>query len=164
MRLSRDSLTGLICFALSLWMLFLARDLPRNPLVPIGPDFYPRIVLVVMALFSAALIVTDAVSAWRRARIASSAESPPPEKRNYSLVGATFTTFAVYVFLLPLVGFRIATFLFVAALQVILEPPRDSGRRWIIVLLAALTTVIATYFAFEVYLSVLLPRGRWTGF
>jgi hypothetical protein len=28
----------------------------------------------------------------------------------------------------------------------------------------ALATAVATYFVFERYLSVLLPRGRWTGF
>lgn len=28
----------------------------------------------------------------------------------------------------------------------------------------ALATTVVTYYAFEVYLSVLLPRGRLTGF
>jgi hypothetical protein len=28
----------------------------------------------------------------------------------------------------------------------------------------ALITTVAVYFAFERYLSVLLPRGRWTDF
>jgi hypothetical protein len=163
MRLSRDSLTGLICLALSLWLLFLAHDLPRNPLVPIGPDFYPRIVLIVMALFATGLVITDIVSAWRQAHSVSTPESAPGEQRNYPLVGATFAAFAVYVFLLPFIGFRIATFLFVAAVQIILQHPLG-WRRWVVVLVAALATVIATYFAFEVYLSVLLPRGRWTGF
>jgi hypothetical protein len=70
--------------------------------------------------------------------------------------------FGAYVFLLPWLGFRIATFLFVAALQVVLE--KLQGRRgWTVVIIAALTTVIVTYLAFDIYLSVLLPRGRWTG-
>jgi hypothetical protein len=107
--------------------------------------------------------MTDIVSAWRQAHSVSTPESAPGEQRNYPLVGATFAAFAVYVFLLPFIGFRIATFLFVAAVQIILQHPLG-WRRWVVVLVAALATVIATYFAFEVYLSVLLPRGRWTGF
>jgi len=67
------------------------------------------------------------------------------------------------VLLLPFLGFRVATFLFVAALQVVLGKPQG-WRRWAYVIVAALATVIVTYLAFETYLSVLLPRGRWTGF
>jgi hypothetical protein len=56
----------------------------------------------------------------------------------------------------------VATFLFVGGLQAALERPR--GARWWRVLAIALVTTVATYYAFEGYLSVLLPRGRLTGF
>ena len=69
--------------------------------------------------------------------------------------------FAGYVILLPLVGYRLSTFIFMAALQAVFERPR-SARRWIMVLVSALATTAATYVVFEHYLSVLLPRGRWT--
>ena len=158
MHLSRDSIAGLVCLALSLGLLYLTAGLPHNPLVPIGPEFYPRIVLVITAVLSVALVAADAL-AGRRGRGEAAAA---PAKRNYGLVTVTFAVFALYVLLLPLAGFRIATFLFVAALQAVLEKPRG-WRRWCIVAAAALATVAATYLAFEVYLSVLLPRGRWTG-
>ncbi len=44
--------------------------------------------------------------------------------RAYGLVAAAFAAVAVYIALLPLIGFRLATVLFVAAFQVILELPR----------------------------------------
>lgn len=163
MRLSRDTLAGLICLALSLWLLYLTRGLPRNPLVPVGPDFYPRIVLALMAVFSALLVIADMIAGWRKNSAPATPSAVPAGARNYALVGVTFTVFAAYVFLLPVLGYRVATFLFVAALQIVLERPR-SGRRWIVVVTAALATVIVTYLAFESYLSVLLPRGTWTGF
>jgi putative tricarboxylic transport membrane protein len=143
-------------------MLVLTRGLPQSPLVPIGPDFYPRIVLIIMAVLSAMLIVFDL---WRqRARAAPAAAETPaaPEKRNYRLVAITFAVFAGYVFLLPVAGYRVATFIFMAALQAVFEAPRNA-RRWIVVLLSALATTAVTYLVFEHYLSVLLPRGRWTG-
>jgi hypothetical protein len=48
-------------------------------------------------------------------------------------------------------------------LQAVLEPPRSSSG-WLRVLIVALVTTLATYLIFERYLSVLLPRGRWTDF
>ncbi len=161
MRLSRDTLAGLICLALSLWLLYLTRGLPRNPLVPVGPDFYPRIVLALMAALSALLVIADMVAGWRKNSMP--ATPAPADARNYALVGITFAVFAVYVFLLPALGYRVATFVFVLALQIVLERPR-SARRWTVVAAAALATVVVTYLAFESYLFVLLPRGSWTGF
>jgi hypothetical protein len=159
--MTRDGVAGLICLALAIGMLVLTRGLPQSSFVPIGPDFYPRIVLVIMAVLSVMLIASDLLSRRARATAASGAQ-PAPEARNYWLVGITFAVFAGYVVLLPLVGYRLATFLFMAALQTVFETPRGA-RRWIVVLVSALATTILTYVVFEHYLSVLLPRGSWTG-
>lgn len=160
--LGRDGIAGLICLGLSIALLVLTRGLPQSALVPIGPDFYPRIVLVITLVLSVMLIAADLLSAWRgHGAVAAPVAAPVP--RNYRLVVATFAVFGVYVLLLPFLGFRISTFLFVAALQAVLEKPHG-WRRWAVVVTAALATVIVTYLAFEVYLSVLLPRGHWTGF
>ena len=82
---------------------------------------------------------------------------------HYRLVVLAFVIFALYVAMLPALGYRVATFLFVGALQVALEPPR-SGARCALVLAVAFLTSAVTYFVFETYLSVLLPRGRLTAF
>jgi putative tricarboxylic transport membrane protein len=157
--LGRDGISGLACLALSLGMLLLTRGLPESPMVPVGPAFYPRVVLVLMAGLSLLLLVLDLRTARAgRPAVAKAAAAP-----NYRLVVITFTTFIVYIVLLPLLGFRIATFLFVGGLQALLEPPR-SARRWALVLAIAIVTTVVTYLAFEQYLSVLLPRGRWTEF
>ena len=160
--LGRDGIAGLICLGLSIALLVMTRGLPQSAMVPIGPDFYPRIVLGIMAVLAVMLIVADVLAGWRRRGGDSSADAAAvPYQRNYRLVVVTFGVFGAYVLLLPYLGFRIATFLFVAALQVVLEHPQG-WRRWAIVVAAALATVVVTYLAFEVYLSVLLPRGRWT--
>ena len=150
--IGRDGVAGLACLAGSLLLLVMTRGLPQPALVPIGPAFYPRIILVITALLSAALVVTDLL---RRAR-----PKRPPVR--YRQVVLTFAVFTAYVFALPWLGYRLATFAFVGGLQATLEPPR--GARWWLVLSVALATSVATYYVFEVYLSVLLPRGRLTGF
>ena len=153
--IGRDGLTGLAAAAASLFLFALALGLERNPLVPIGPGFYPRIVLGITAALGLALLVQDLL----RARAAAPARAPI----NTRLVVLTFSAFAAYVLLLPLLGFRVATFVYVLGATFLLEPPRRAGL-WVRgVVLAALTTA-ATYYVFEQYLAVLLPRGTWTGF
>jgi hypothetical protein len=120
--------------------------------VPIGPAFYPRILLVITALLGAALLASDLATRRRPAR-------PPAQ---YRLVVMTFAVFPAYVALREPLGWRVATFLFVGALQAVLDPPQ--GRRWALLLVVAVATSLVTYWVFEGYLSVLLPRGRLTGF
>ena len=150
--LGRDGIAGLVCLGGSLWFLALTRGLPHPALVPIGPGFYPRILLGILVVLSAALVVSDLLS--RRRAAAAPAR--------YRLVLLAFAIFAAYVALMPMLGYRVATFLFVGALRATLEPPR--GARWWLVLAVALATTLVTYYIFERYLSVLLPRGRLTGF
>ncbi|MCL6640600.1 MAG: tripartite tricarboxylate transporter TctB family protein [Candidatus Rokubacteria bacterium] len=151
--ISTDTIAGLVCLAGAILLLLASRGLPRSPLVPIGPDFYPRLLFGAAILLSAILVVQGLV---RR-------EAPARRPAQYRLVVGTFAVFGAYVGLLPLLGFRVATLLFVLGLQVLLEPPR-TGRGWMRVVVVAVATTVLTYLVFEQYLTVLLPRGRLTGF
>lgn len=152
--LSRDGWGGLAVLAASLFLFALTLGLKDNPLVPIGPGFYPRIVLGLTALLAAAVVIAD----WR-ARRRPRAE----EKLNYGLVAAMFALFGLYVGALPYLGFRIATLAYVAGTNALLDPPRGV-RGWLRCAAVGLVTMAVVYVAFERYLTVLLPRGRWTGF
>jgi hypothetical protein len=161
MRLGRDGIAGLIGLAVSLALLPFTYGLPKLPIVPIGPGFYPALVLVFMALASAVLVAQD-IAAQRRAAPAAAAEPDAAQPRRASgLVLASFLAVAAYIALLPLLGFRIATALFVAGFQFVLERP-TSLRKWAIQIAVAVATAAAPYVVFERYLSVILPRGSWT--
>jgi putative tricarboxylic transport membrane protein len=154
LKLSKDGWGGLAVLAASLVLFALTLELKPSALVPIGPGFYPRIVLGLTALLAAALVVFDLV------------RKPATQARatgNYAAVVLHFAVFGVYVVALPWIGFRIATFAYVAATNALMDVPR-SGRGWVRVALLAIVTAFAAYYAFEHYLHVLLPRGRWTDF
>jgi len=153
LKLSRQGWTGLAALVASLVLFALTLELKPNPLVPIGPGFYPRIVLGLTAALAAALVIFD----WLAAKAPRS-----PARPNYELVACVFVIVGLYAAALPFLGFRISTFLFVAALQGTLEPPR-AAKGWGMLVLSALITTVASYVLFERYLQVLLPRGRWTG-
>ena len=154
MKLSKDGWGGLAVTAASLFLFALTLGLRDNPLVPIGPGFYPRIVLGVTAAFALAIVVFDLFAAKR---------PQPRERLNYVLVIEMFAVFGLYVGALPYVGFRIATFFYVAATNALLDSPK-SAKGWARVLAVGLITTLVVYYAFERYLTVLLPRGRWTNF
>jgi len=154
---SRDGIAGLAVLAASLVLFALTLDLQASPMVPVGPGFYPRIVLALTALLSLGLVVSDVLS---RKRIP---KEQPKQKLNYPLVAMSFAVFALYAVALPWLGFRIATFLFVGGTNALLDPPRGA-RGWGRALILGLVTTVATWLVFERWLSVLLPRGRWTDF
>lgn len=160
--MGRDAITGLVVLAASLVLFWATLGLQKHPLVPIGPDFYPKLVLGVTAVLAALLVVRDLI-ARRRARTAPPVAPAAAARPNYPLVLAAFGIFAVYVAAIPYLGFRVATLIFLVAMQAALDRPR-SARRWIAAGLLAIATTVATYYVFEAYLHVLLPRGRWTGF
>ena len=85
--------------AASLVLFVLTLELKPSPLVPIGPGYYPRIVLGITALFAALLVAFDLFGARKPARL---------ESANYAAVLLHFAVFGAYVVLLPGLGFRIA--------------------------------------------------------
>jgi putative tricarboxylic transport membrane protein len=161
-RLGRDGIAGLIGLAVSLTLLPFAFGLPKLPIVPIGPGFYPTLVLVFMAAMSAVLVIQDVVAGRRAAAPVAAEPARAEPRRNYRLVLAAFIAVAIYIALLPYLGFRIATALFVAGFQFVLERP-TTLRQWAIQVAIAVGTAAVTYLVFERYLSVILPRGTWTG-
>lgn len=152
--IGRDGLAGLAAAAASLALFWLTLGLETSPLVPIGPAFYPRIVLGITAVLGLALVASSLFEKKKEKK---------NEKANHRLVALSFGVFALYVVLLPLAGFRVATFAFVAGLNLVLAPPR-SASHWGRALALGAITAMAAYYAFEHYLQVLLPRGSWTGF
>lgn len=154
MKLTRDGWAGLAALAASLFLFFQTLGLKDSPLVPIGPGFYPRIILGITAVLAAMLVFFSLREGGKRRDKGG---------ENFALVFVVFVVFGVYVGALPFLGYRIATFLFVAGLHALLEPPR-SARGWAAVAANALVTTVASYVLFEKYLTVLLPRGLWTDF
>jgi len=160
MRLGRDGVIGLICIVVSLALLAQSFSLPQLPLTPVGPGFYPRIVLGLLAFGGLILVLQDAIAARLAAPTAGRGERRTAGE--FAKVVLLFGITAVYVLLIPLLGFRLATALFVLTLMPAIEWPA-SARVWVTIIAIAVTTSLATYVVFERYLLVLLPRGSLTG-
>jgi putative tricarboxylic transport membrane protein len=154
LKLSKDGWSGLAILLASLLLFGLTLGLKDSPLVPIGPGFYPRLVLGITAVLALALVLLDLLKPRAPAPAAAAA---------YGAVVLHFVVFGLYAAALPWLGFRVATFAYVAAANALLDPPRGLAG-WGRVLALAAVTAATTYYIFEHYLTVLLPRGHWTGF
>jgi putative tricarboxylic transport membrane protein len=152
LKLSKDGWSGLAILLASLVLFGLTLGLKDNPLVPIGPGFYPRIVLAVTAVLALAVLVFS----FRQ-------KSEKPEAVNYGMVVSMFAVFGLYCGALPFLGFRIATLLYIAATNTLLDYPKNA-KGWARVAIVSIVTTVAVYYVFERYLTVLLPRGSWTNF
>jgi len=161
MRLGRDGIAGLTGLAISVALLPFAFGLPKLPIVPVGPGFYPILVLSFMAGISAVLVFQDIAARRSAVGVPPAGQAREPD-RAYGTVAAAFAVTGAYVGLMPLLGFRVATALFVAAFQMVLEMPR-TPRQWAMLAAVAVGTAVVTHQVFEHYLLVLLPRGTWTG-
>ena len=153
MKLSKDGWSGLAILLASLLLFGLTLGLKDNPLVPIGPGFYPRIVLGVTAILALGVFALDL---FNRKKIKS-------ERLDYAMVVSMFAVFGLYCGALPFLGFRIATLLYIAATNTLLDYP-ENAKGWGRVAIVSIITTAVVYYVFERYLTVLLPRGSWTNF
>ncbi len=155
--MGRDGWIGVGLLIFNGWLYSNLGKIPSNPLVPIGPAFYPRFLLLITILLSLVLVVQDLLIHRKETEEASKATAGSAKKYQPTLL--TFSIFAVYVLLLPRLGYLFSTILFVAALQWLLGA--TVLRRLPGSLLLGVGTSVVTYLAFEKYLHVLLPRGNW---
>lgn len=148
----RDAVVGGLLALLSAFLLWETRQIPHPPLIPIGPAFYPRVVLSIFFLLSLLLLI----SGLRASR---------PERALdwrawltcYRVILGAFLLFGLYTLAMPRLGYLLSTFLFTAALEWWLG---HRGLRRLPGLVAvAVGTSVGTYVVFELYLHVLLPRG-----
>ncbi len=151
----RDALVGALVVGLTGLLLWQTGRIASPPFIPIGPAFYPRIILVVLGLLGVGLLVQGLVATPPPAPVPP--RSAPGGGQRGWLVALCFALFAVYTAALPWLGYRLSTGLFVAATQWAL------GSRTLRSAPACLAvgagTAVATYVVFELYLHVLLPRG-----
>lgn len=143
---------GLLALCALLWQQLGA--VPANPLVPIGPTFYPKILLGVTAFLAAALLISD-VHARRAAVPAGARRRPGP----YRQAVITFAVSLTYAILMPGIGFIAATIVYVGGMAWGLGTP--TLRRLPGALALGLITAVATFLIFERYLNVFLPRAVW---
>jgi putative tricarboxylic transport membrane protein len=110
----------------------------------LGPAGLPQILLIIWAGLSFLLLIT----AWR------SRKEDPLFRGRVGLVLMAAMGSIAYLFLMPLLGYFLATSLFAVGLMMALD-----RKRWISILLVSLGWIVFAYFIFYRLLCVPLPLG-----
>ena len=162
-RLNRDSLIAIVLLLLVgvfTYASFGIRTPEFERLAPgqMGPGFWPRIILAGLAIMGVIYLIQSLVS------------PPPPGEKRGGIVGWyryyrnpiwCFAAFALFLFLIPILGMLIAGILFVFGLMSFLGPnDHPAIKRH---LLATVGTVGGMWFIFACLLEVQLPKGHLTG-
>jgi len=132
--------------AILLWHTFDPAYSSRLSTLKFGPVFFPRVVLTIWLLLSLPLVfvVPEAV----RHSVLEHRKAWP---------GVFFVVaLTVYVWLLPGLGYLIATFVFGAVVQVI-----AGERRPVRALFWSAVLTVLSWACFELGLEIILPSGKW---
>jgi putative tricarboxylic transport membrane protein len=143
---------GLLAFCGVLYWQTGAISIP--PFVPIGPAFYPRVLLILLAGLAVWLFVEEIHRGRGPSRGVKKPEGGPP---NYRRVVLGFIVFLAYVASLNIIGYITSTFLFVLVLSWTIGPRNLRGLPKLVAV--AFGTALVIYLVFEKYLFVFLPRG-----
>lgn len=152
--MGRDGGIGLGLLGACVVLYWQTGAIPTPPFVPLGPALYPRIVLILLAALAVWLILADILARPKGPQVQS---KPAASRPNYRLVLICFVVFGGYVIGLSLLGYLLATFLFVLGLGWIMGARQTRELPKLLALAAG--TTLATYLIFEKYLHVFLPRG-----
>ena len=152
--MGRDTAIGVGLLGLCGLLYWQAGLVSVPPFIPIGPSFYPRVMLIFLAGLAVWLIAEDLFKKRAPAGETKKAAGPAP---NYRRVLWGFLLFLGYVACLDLIGFMTSTFLFVLGMSWAIGPRR--ARELPKLFAVAAGTALACYLLFEKYLYVFLPRG-----
>lgn len=115
-----------------------------------GPGFMPLFTGIVITVLC---IVYSVRSIWTKDELYMKEESPWPRENRRILIGVMGALF-LYVFLLPILGYIIATFLLVFFLLWVIEP-----KRWFITIIQAALFVLGVHVIFAKWLMIQFPKG-----
>ncbi len=143
--------SGIVLLAFSIWIFIMAQALPVKATSATGPGFFPKIIAILLAVISIAIVVREWL-AWHRTR----EMAQPIVWGNWKRMLLVLAAVVGYTAILRTLGFLISTFLFLLVMLLIMEPSRKAI--WKKLLIAAVMTGIV-YVVFAVIFGASLPRG-----
>lgn len=143
-----DAAVAGLLIGFAVFILLESRRLAFGSLRVPQTGFFPTILVVLLALFAAALLL----QAWLATEPDSGAEKMAPG--SWSRIGAALAVMAAFAFVLESAGFVVTTFFLMVLLLRAIE-----SQSWLKVTAIALATALLSYAIFEKLLGVPLPVG-----
>ena len=146
---------------MSILLLFNTMGISTPPIVPLGPAFYPRILLALLLIMGMILFIFD-ISKQK-----PSGERKEDKKKalkdegwliKYKKIIWGFVVFGLYILLIPIIGFYSTTAIVLVILQGLLG--YKELKQLSLFFVISIVTTVCIYLIFEKYLMVVFPKGR----
>ena len=154
-----EILISLFILVVSLFLYYEATQLPQlSAYESVGPDFWPKLILLGMIIFSTYLTVSNLIK-WKKSRRESLSKGATITQKGEGWEGwqrgliATFLVIGYVYFLKPL-GFIMSTPLFMIGMMLLIRPERKK-----VIPFAVLGIMLIIYIIFSKLLFVPLPKG-----
>jgi putative tricarboxylic transport membrane protein len=149
-RMNRDKIAGIFLFGLGLAVCLKSLTYPLGTLRKPGGGFFPSLASILLMGLAGLLTL----QAFRGGEADKASRAPFfPEKESPRRILLAFAALLAYRYLLPLIGFAPSTAVFIFLLS------RFLGRYgWAMSALFAVITAAVSYFLFEVWLKIPMPR------
>ena len=155
-----DYITSVFFIGISIFMIVMARSLPKSKVMSIGPDFMPTVIGCLTLLLAIALLATTILNSKKRKQELAVAK---PEECDYRKMLTSLFLILVYVFILQPVGFIVSTLVYLLPQFVALAPPAERNKKKIIELLVVdVIFTLVVFFLFRYGFKIVLPAGIFT--
>lgn len=151
-------LSYVILFLASVGLLIAARSIPASRFETLGAGAFPTIVFGLIALVSAGAIFGAVRDIPKTAYGQFVSEAVAWARRCY-LVIISLAAFSAYLLAIPVLGFSIASFIFLFCLQLILMP--RSAKSILLALVIAAVFSFGLNWLFADVFTVFLPKGAF---
>jgi len=149
-------LSYLVLFFGALGLLIAARAIPASRFEALGAGAFPQIVFGLIVLVSGGAII-GALRGIPKAAYGSFADQSIAWVRRCYLVFVCLGAFTLYLLAIPVLGFSIASFIFLLCLQLILMP--RSAKTMAVALIVAAVFSFGLNWLFAEVFTVFLPKG-----
>lgn len=139
------NIIAIIMIAISLMIIIVALGYPKAQLGVPGPGFFPIVLAVLVICLAFALILKQRKDEDVKVALFT--------KEN-SKVFLSMAFVVLYILALGIIGYIIATAVFLIALMKLFEV-----KKWWVIILTSLCTTFISFFVFSSFLAVPLPSG-----
>ncbi|WP_339251615.1 tripartite tricarboxylate transporter TctB family protein [Sporosarcina sp. FSL W8-0480] len=157
----RDVQSGIFLLIVSVIMFSATLSFKKLTTSLVGPAFMPQVIAGLIALMALAIIIQGIRNVKaERVKEASSdvvTKKDPKDEVTYRPVILTFILMAVYVAVMPFVGFLITTAVYMFIQMMILSDKPE--RRWLLFAVVSVVASATIYYVFRNVFYVMLPSG-----
>ena len=155
-----DVFSGVILLMAAVGMFVTTYSFEALTVSKVGPDFMPRIIALLIAVTSIAMIVS-AFNKMRREKIENAQildeEIDSSGEKSYTSVLVSVLLMVGYFVLMPYIGFLIMTTIYLFLQMLLLSD--KSNKKIVLFFAISIVSSLVTYFIFRSIFYVMLPSG-----